>query len=37
MEALRDTIVTVDLGRIGRNMDKIRNMVGPDVAVMPVI
>ena len=37
MEPLRDTIVTVDLGRIGRNMDKIRDMVGPDVAVMPVI
>lgn len=37
MKALRDTIVTVDLGRIGRNMDKIKAMVGPDVAVMPVI
>ena len=34
---LRDTVITVDLGRIGRNMDKIVEMVGPDVAVMPVI
>ena len=37
MEPLRDTIVKVDLGRIGHNLDKIRAMVGPDVAVMPVI
>ncbi|MCR4804452.1 MAG: alanine racemase [Clostridia bacterium] len=37
MELLRDTILKVDLGKIGRNMDKIRGMVGPDVAVMPVI
>ncbi len=37
MEVLRDTVVKVDLGRIGRNMDKIRGMVGPEVAVMPVI
>lgn len=36
-EPLRDTVITVDLDRIGRNMDLISNMVGPDVAVMPVI
>lgn len=36
-EILRDTYVKVDLGRIAENMALIRGMVGPDVAVMPVI
>lgn len=34
---LRDTIVKVDLGAIAENMRLIREMCGPDVAVMPVI
>lgn len=34
---LRDTVVQVDLKRIAYNMDKIREMVGESVAVMPVI
>ena len=34
---LRDTVVEVDLRAIGANMDAICQMVGPDVAVMPVI
>lgn len=37
MELLRDTVVKIDLDKIGKNMDKIRDMVGPEVAVMPVI
>lgn len=36
-EILRDTYVQVDLGRIAENMALIREMAGPDVAVMPVI
>ena len=36
-EILRDTYVKVDLGRIAKNMTLIREMAGPDVAVMPVI
>lgn len=36
-EILRDTYVQVDLGRIAKNMTLIREMAGPDVAVMPVI
>ena len=34
---LRDTVVEVDLRAIGANMDAICQMVGPDVAVMPVV
>ena len=34
---LRDTVVRIDLDKIGKNMDKILDMVGPEVAVMPVI
>ncbi len=34
---LRDTCIQVDLAAIGGNMDAIREMVGPGVAVMPVI
>ncbi len=34
---LRDTIVEVDLRAIGANMDAICQMVGPEVAVMPVV
>ena len=36
-ELLRDTRVEVDLGRIAYNMKQIREMAGPEVAVMPVI
>lgn len=36
-ELLRDTRVEVDLGKIAYNMQQIREMSGPDVAVMPVI
>ena len=36
-ELLRDTRVEVDLGRIAYNMKQIREMSGPEVAVMPVI
>ncbi|MBQ6693091.1 MAG: alanine racemase [Clostridia bacterium] len=36
-EVLRDTYVQVDLGAIAGNMEAIREMVGPDCAVMPVI
>ncbi|MGN0721474.1 MAG: alanine racemase [Anaerovoracaceae bacterium] len=34
---LRDTRVEVDLGRISYNMQQIKQMAGPEVAVMPVI
>ena len=34
---LRDTYVQVDLAALAGNMDAIRAMVGPDVAVMPVV
>lgn len=34
---LRDTYVQVDLAALAGNMDAIRAMVGPEVAVMPVI
>ncbi|MBQ8562471.1 MAG: alanine racemase [Firmicutes bacterium] len=34
---LRDTIVKVDLSAIAENMRLIREMCGPDVAIMPVI
>lgn len=34
---LRDTVVEVDLRAIGANMDAICQMVGPEVAVMPVV
>ena len=34
---LRDTYVQVDLAALAGNMDAIRSMVGPDVAVMPVV
>lgn len=37
MEALRDTVVKVDLNELGRNMDLIAELCGPDVAIMPVI
>ena len=37
METLRDTVVRVDLGALAYNMDLIREMCGPDCAVMPVI
>lgn len=36
-ELLRDTRVEVDLGRIAYNMKQIREMAGPETAVMPVI
>lgn len=36
-ELLRDTRVEVDLSKIAYNMQQIRGMSGPDVAVMPVI
>ena len=36
-ELLRDTRVEVDLGRIAYNMKQIREMTGPEVAIMPVI
>ena len=36
-ELLRDTRVEVDLGRIAYNMKQIREMAGPEVAIMPVI
>lgn len=36
-ELLRDTRVEVDLSKIAYNMQQIREMSGPDVAVMPVI
>lgn len=36
-ELLRDTCVEVDLGRIAYNMKQIREMAGPEVAIMPVI
>lgn len=36
-EIVRDTRVTVDLGRLKHNMQLIREMVGEDVAVMPVV
>lgn len=36
-EIVRDTRVTVDLRRLKHNMQLIREMVGDDVAVMPVI
>ena len=36
-ELLRDTRVEVDLGRISYNMQQIKQMAGPEVAVMPVI
>jgi len=32
-----DTTIHIDLGRLGRNMDAVRNMAGDDVAVMAVI
>lgn len=34
---LRDTFISIDLKKLAHNMDLIREMVGPDVAVMPVI
>lgn len=34
---LRDTYVQVDLAALAGNMDAIRAMVGPEVAIMPVI
>lgn len=34
---LRDTVVKVDLGAIKENMRLIKEMCGPDVAIMPVI
>ncbi len=34
---LRDTVVRVDLDAVGKNMRLIREMCGPDVAVMPVV
>ncbi len=37
MEALRDTVVKVDLNELGRNVDLIAELCGPDVAIMPVI
>ncbi len=37
MEALRDTIVKVNLKELGRNMDLIAELCGPDVAIMPVV
>ncbi len=37
MELLRDTLIRVDLGALAYNMDLIREMCGPDCAVMPVI
>lgn len=36
-ELLRDTRVEVDLSRIAYNMQQIKEMAGPDAAVMPVI
>ena len=36
-EIVRDTRVTVDLDRLKHNMQLIREMVGEDVAIMPVI
>lgn len=36
-ELLRDTRLEVDLSRIAYNMQQIKEMAGPDVAVMPVI
>ncbi len=36
-EILRDTKIVVDLGKIAYNMSKIREMVGPQTEVMPVI
>ena len=36
-ELLRDTRVEIDLDKIAYNMNSICKMVGPDVAVMPVI
>ena len=36
-EIVRDTRVTVDLGRLKHNMQLIREMVGDEVAIMPVI
>lgn len=32
-----DTTITIDLARLGRNMDAVRGMVGDEVAVMAVI
>ncbi len=32
-----DTTITIDLNRLGRNMDAVRQMAGEDVAVMAVI
>jgi len=36
-EILRDTVIRIDLGKIKRNMELIKSMAGPDVAVMAVI
>lgn len=37
MRTVTDTVIRVDLDRLGRNMDAIAAMCGPGVAVMPVI
>ncbi len=34
---LRDTVLKIDLKALAYNMDQISSMVGPDVAIMPVI
>ena len=36
-DVLRDTVIQVDLSALAENMQMIRECVGPDVAVMPVV
>ena len=34
---LRDTQIVIDLSRIAKNIKLIKNMIGPDVALMAVV
>ena len=36
-DALRDTIIEIDLGKLSKNVKMIKEMAGSDVAVMAVI